>query len=311
MMVLEEVSPEKYHEIVKSYKYFYNSTRFHDLNKYKVQKVVYLLFKTKKYKIGIIAGIHDKVFKVPYSAPFSMFEFLSVNVRLDDICSAVCLIDDYVKEKQLSAVEICLPPSFYDRSGIAKVQNSLLNNGYNIAVCDLNFQFFLKNMLMYRTQLHRNARKNLEIANRQGFILIHCETEGDKRRAYDIIKMNRDTKGRPLRMTYEQITDTIKLTEHDFFIARLGDVDVAAAIVFRINEAVYQVIYWGDVGGYSEKKPMNYISAQLYEFYADRGVLVLDIGPSTEEGMPNFGLCDFKESIGCEIDTKYTFRKNF
>ena len=27
MMILEEVSPEKYHEIVKSYKYFYNSIK--------------------------------------------------------------------------------------------------------------------------------------------------------------------------------------------------------------------------------------------------------------------------------------------
>ena len=33
------------------------------------------------------------------------------------------------------------------------------------------------------------------------------------------------------------------------------------------------------------------------------------IGPSTESSIPNYGLCEFKESIGCEINQKFTFSK--
>jgi len=35
----------------------------------------------------------------------------------------------------------------------------------------------------------------------------------------------------------------------------------------------------------------------------------IDIGPSTENSIPNYGLCEFKESIGCDISPKYTFYK--
>lgn len=35
----------------------------------------------------------------------------------------------------------------------------------------------------------------------------------------------------------------------------------------------------------------------------------LDIGPSTENSIPNYGLCDFKESIGCRRSLKYTMVK--
>lgn len=77
-----------------------------------------------------------------------------------------------------------------------------------------------------------------------------------------------------------------------------------------VNEQCYQVIYWGDIGEYEMKRPMNYLAYKVYEFYANKGIEVLDIGPSTEEGAPNYGLCDFKESIGCEVSMKYSYCKN-
>lgn len=311
MLSLEIVDAQTYHQILKNYKYFYNSMQFHELNKSKVDEVVYMLFKSSRYKMGIAAGISNGIFKLPYSAPFAMFEVAGADVRLEDIHAAVRLLDEYAEKRNTSSIWFRLPPSFYDDTFISKVQNGLLNNGYLIEMCDLNYQFYLQNIEGFEDRLYRNARKNLKTANKQGFELLHCDTEREKKCAYDVITVNRKAKGYPLRMTYEQVTDTIALTNHDFFVVRLGTVAVAAAIVFQVNEDVYQVIYWGDVPGYSDKRPMNYISTKVYEYYANKGIQVLDIGPSTEEGIPNFGLCDFKESIGCEVSTKYTLRKVF
>lgn len=71
------------------------------------------------------------------------------------------------------------------------------------------------------------------------------------------------------------------------------------------------MIYWGDIDGYSEERPMNLLAENVYEFYQQKGIHVLDIGPSTENGVPNYGLCDFKESIGCQCSSKYTLKKFF
>ena len=52
---------------------------------------------------------------------------------------------------------------------------------------------------------------------------------------------------------------------------------------------------------------MNYLAYSLFDYYADNGLRILDIGPSTEDGIPNYGLCEFKESIGCSVTMKYSF----
>ena len=112
-------------------------------------------------------------------------------------------------------------------------------------------------------------------------------------------------------MSWEQVQETIQITEHDIFLLNKKGKDVAAAIVFCVNKDVYQVIYWGDIDGSSEEGPMNLLAENVYEFYQQKGIQVLDIGPSTENGVPNYGLCDFKESIGVSVLIKVYFKKIF
>lgn len=112
-------------------------------------------------------------------------------------------------------------------------------------------------------------------------------------------------------MSWEQVQETIQITEHDIFLLNKKGKDVAAAIVFCVDKDVYQVIYWGDIDGYSEERPMNLLAENVYEFYQQKGIQVLDIGPSTENGVPNYGLCDFKESIGVSVLIKVYFKKIF
>jgi lipid II:glycine glycyltransferase (peptidoglycan interpeptide bridge formation enzyme) len=111
-------------------------------------------------------------------------------------------------------------------------------------------------------------------------------------------------------MSWEQVKSTVRLIKADFFIVYSEkQLPLASAIVFQISKAVVQVIYWGDLQGYSELKPMNFISYKVFEYYKSSGKKVVDIGPSTEHSMPNYGLCEFKEGIGCRIDPKFTMIK--
>ena len=52
---------------------------------------------------------------------------------------------------------------------------------------------------------------------------------------------------------------------------------------------------------------MNFLSYNIFKHYKAIGVSIIDIGHSTEDSIPNQGLCEFKESIGCSIDLQYEF----
>ena len=86
-----------------------------------------------------------------------------------------------------------------------------------------------------------------------------------------------------------------------------GGVDVAAAQVFHVAKGVAQVVYWGDLRAYSHLRTMNSLAYMLFAYYHATGLKVLDIGPSTEGGVPNHGLCEFKEGIGCSVTPKFSF----
>jgi hypothetical protein len=55
-------------------------------------------------------------------------------------------------------------------------------------------------------------------------------------------------------------------------------------------------------------KTMNYLSYKVFEYYANTEIKFIDIGPSTNNSEPNLGLADFKESIGCDINIKFSFK---
>lgn len=308
-MELCKVNKEEYLNVVKNSKYSYNEPWFHDINKEKVEKQEYFLFRTKKYKMGIIAGISDGVMKFPYSAPFSMFEKLNSDISIEDIENVLNLLEEYALEINLNRIYFRLPPAFYDEGFITKIINCLIRKKYDLEYFDLNYQYNLISEEYLHNCMKRNAKKNLRIAEQQNYNLILCKNYEMKKKAYDIIAANRKRKGYPLRMSWEQVSKTIKKMVHDIFVLELDGMCIAAAIIFKVTEDIYQVVYWGDIEGYAGQKPINYLSYHLYLYYLKQGKRILDIGPSTEEGIPNYGLCDFKESIGCDISGKATYSK--
>lgn len=309
MMELYAVDKIEYDKVVHQTRFSYNESWFHELNRDKVDELYYFLFKSKKYKFSIIAGVVDGVMRFPYSAPFSLFERLNSDIAIEDMEQALCLLEDFCSSRNIHKIFFRLPPVFYDETYISKFQNCFLRRGYQVFSWDLNYQYFIRDMDYLNSMMKRNGKKNLRIAEEQNYDLVYCATERQKRQAYDIIAVNRKNKGYPLRMSWEAVEATIKKMQHDFFLLYLDWQAVAAAVIFRVNDEIFQVVYWGDIDGYSDKKPMNYLSYHLYEYYLQKGIRVLDIGPSTEDGIPNYGLCRFKESIGCDVSSKVTYVK--
>jgi hypothetical protein len=126
---------------------------------------------------------------------------------------------------------------------------------------------------------------------------------------YEIIKKNRTFKGKPLNMSIDDIKSTMKIIPTDLFLTKHNNNYIASAIVFRVNSNTLYIPFWADLPGNLELKPMNLLSAKIFEYYRNKGDAYVHIGISTENSVPNYGLCEFKESIGCTITPKFMFMK--
>ena len=311
-MEIVEVTPKEYKNSFKDSYHVFGTSLFNELNKEKCEEIFYLLFKDKKVRIGIIGGIKENSFYSPFSAPFGGFTFVKQDIKIQYIEEAIVLLEEWSRLKKFKKIQITLLPSIYHDSFISKMTNSFFRKGFKTKTLDLNYSFNLKNFDSdYIHLLWRNARKNLNQSLKQNFNFKICKTDDEKAIAYKVIQKNRKERGFPLRMDWEKIQKTIEIIPADFFLLVNEGKEIAAAMVFHITKTIVQVVYWGDLPEYSHLKTMNFLSYKIFEYYKDTDIKIIDIGPSTENSIPNYGLCEFKESIGCDISTKLIFSKTF
>ncbi|AMM50953.1 hypothetical protein TH61_06850 [Rufibacter sp. DG15C] len=311
-MELQRLSAETYAEIFPAPYHVYNSVDFNQFNADRLGLELHCLaFKTKKYKLGLLGVVQDGAFKSPFSAPFGGFSFVKDDVRIQHLDQALDTLQKDCLTQGVSKMEFTLPPLFYNPSFLGKTYNALHSHGFTVMQMELNHSIHLAGQTIesYQQTFRRNAQKNLANAETKDFSFSICETEAEKRLAYEVIKQNRFTRTKPLRMGFEQLLLTGSLIPSDFFLVRLAGEPVAAAIVFQVSKGIAQIIYWGDLPGFAANRTMNYLSFQLVNYYLAKGVQVIDVGYSTEDSVPNYGLCDFKESIGCTAYPKLSFSK--
>lgn len=310
-MEIEEVSAKEYKNHFQQVYHVFASTSFNELNADKCNEVFYLLFRDKKVRLGIIGGIRDYIFYSPFSAPFGGFITIKDDIKIQIIDQAIDLLRNWADSKGLKSIQITLPPNVYQESFISKLINSFYRNNFLTKTTDLNYSFDLTNFdKNYTNLIWRNARKNLNKALANDFVFKLCENEKNKELAYQIININREARGFPLRMSWKQIKETIQIIKADFFLLfNNSDRAIASAMIFYVSPKIVQVVYWGDLPQFSHLKTMNFLSYKIFEYYKETDIKIIDIGPSTENSIPNYGLCEFKESIGCNISTKFTFTK--
>ncbi len=299
---------EEYKNIFPSPYHIFNDANFAKINEAKCEEVVYLLFKDKKYRLGLTAGIRNNILHSPFSAPFGGFSLQKEDIQISTIENAEKLLTQFCRDKKLSGIKLLLPPIFYAETFLAKYLNVLYRHGYQTTNLDLDFYINLKNTSDYENSIWYNAKKNLRIANNNNLTFEKVGTE-ELELVYEIIKQNRAFKGKPFNMSIDDIKATMNIIPTDLFLTKHNDTAIASAIVFRVNSHILYIPFWADLPGNLELKPMNLLSAKIFEFYRDKGDSYVHIGISTENSVPNYGLCDFKESIGCTITPKFMFMK--
>ena len=306
---LVNVDFKTYDEVMQQSFHAFNTAAFAQLNQHKCDQVYALLYKDSKYRLGLLAGVKNEWLLSPFSAPFGGFSFIKSSVHLSAIESAVELLDLFAKEKNLKGIRMILPPLIYNRVFLTKLINVLYRFDYLILNLDLDFYIELQHELSYEERLWKNARNNLKEALAQEYDVLLCKSVEEKQKVFEIICNNRQLKGRLIHMSFEEVLQTAAILPVDFFLVSKKGEPVASAIVYRVTPDIPYVTFWGDVHSHLPGRPMNFLAYYMVKFYQNQGIHYLHFGISSEESKPNYGLSEFKESIGCTITPKLSFEK--
>lgn len=306
-MIVVRVSSEEYEEELKRLNqvHAFNSPKFAMLNNLWVDEIHFLLFKTSKVELAITLGERNQSLLSPWSAPFGGFAFRDDFISIEVFEASIIQLKKYAKFVNCKLIEITLPPDLYASRCLTKLR-FVLDSHSKFKISDINYYFDLEDNTI-SNRLNRNFRRNIKKSEVHALQLHLCLTNEEKELAYNVIEENRTSQSYPLRMGFEQLLTTSNIIEIDFFILQNTSDIFASAICYQVSNEVVQVIYWGD---YTSKRgfgAMHQLSIQLRNYYWAKSFRFIDVGPSSEKGIPNFGLCSFKEAIGCDVSLKNSY----
>lgn len=309
-MQVNEINRQEYDSLVKIHFSIFDNSNFCELNRSKVDDIKYLLFNDVKNRFYLVLGIKDGIVKIPFSASFAMLANISFHNKIICYHEAVKALTDWIYANGYKKVIFSLPPYFYNPTTITMLYNALFVNGYKIEDIEVNYEYYLSKFSdKYEMDIDPKARQKLRSSFKNGLTF---EKTDDIDLVYEVIRQNREYRGFPLRMSIDDVKSTRNVVDTDLFLARNADGEpIASALVYHITDKILRVIYWGNTAESENLRPMNFLSYNVFKYYSDKSFYVIDIGHSTDDSIPNFGLCDFKQAIGCDCSPKLVMSKNF
>jgi hypothetical protein len=304
--MLIEVSSKIYSSYFPENPHPFISEQFIEINREKAEKVIRLVNNNQKAVIGVIAGIKSGVLHSPFSAPFGGFHFRHEIIYISEVDSFITSIKEYIVSQRLSGIEITLPPDIYNRTFNAKIVNSLIRSGFQSKLPEITNWVDLKKF--HETFAQRNSREYYRQAVRNGLSFDLTFDEDKKIEIFELIRKNRVKFGRPIFMTLNDILKTGNIWPVDFFrVTTQNGTLVASAIFYRFRKDICYAVFWGDNEEGRPLRAMDFLTFNLWTYYKELGYQYIDLGISTELGIPNEGLLRFKESHDATSSLRYKF----
>jgi hypothetical protein len=275
----------------------FNTKEFAELNRHKCSEIHYLDFNG----ISIVLGEKNGELHSPFSAPFGGFSSLQNKPSLELLEKACEKFYEGLREKNKKC-HITLPPPIYGEYLISQSFFCLQNKGFAIEFADLNYSLDLSKSL----QPHPNFCRHLNVALKENMLFKKCENDSEKEAAYAIIYANRKERGYPPHLSFEELQKTGQVCNIDCFLLYLNETLVAGAFIYVTAPRIAQLILWGDNREYSKFRPMNLFSMRIAEHYKEHDFDHFDLGPTSKNGIPNYGLSRFKQEMGCDVTLKHT-----
>lgn len=231
----------------------------------------------------------------------------------------IVLVELFIKAlklhtERMGGKSICLKlaPTSHNASGISTLTNVLLRHNFFILSHELNYSLHIDEQL-FKNRIQYGNKKKLTKCINSGFLFQEERSENISE-VYSTIQENRNRKGYQLSMTQDQLCDMQKLFPERFKLFSVREPDknmvIASAVCIIVNEGILYVFYWGDASGYEGHSPIAYLANGLYDYCKKLEFKILDVGTSTINGEPNYGLINFKRNLGFSESLKLTLKLN-
>lgn len=221
----------------------------------------------------------------------------------------VSATEDELRARQVRRLHVTLPPAVHEPEAHAEWMNVYLRLGYTPAPPDLNYHVTVTAAPLDE-RMNSGNRALVRTAERKGLHAraLHPHERAD---AYAVNVQNRARRGRRMTMSLEALLEMERAIPGSllWFGVFRGSAMIAAAVCVRLSPQALYVFYLGEADGAEKQSPVTLLVAHVYQWCADHGVTLLDLGIATEGGVPNEGLMAYKRNLGCDISPRYTLAK--
>lgn len=241
----------------------------------------------------------------PFGAYHSAFAPLPIALA----ARLVAATEEELRARQVRRLQVTLPPAAHEPEAHAEWMNTYLRLGYTAAPPDLNYHIAVTGEPLDE-RMNSGNRAVVRTAERKGLHAraLHAHERAD---AYAVNVQNRARRGRRMTMTLEALLEmeqAIPGSLHWFGVFSGGTM-IAAATCVRLSPTSLYVFYLGEADGAERQSPVTLLVAHIYQWCADHGVTLLDLGIATECGVPNEGLMAYKRNLGFDVSPRYTLSK--
>jgi len=207
-------------------------------------------------------------------------------------------------------VDILTAPMAYDPQAFSLQTYLLRSRGFQVSRCDLNQSLVVDGRPLVERMSYGNV-KRLRKCEREGLVA-RALPMGALPAVVDTLAANRAAKGHTLSMTLaglQQMVNTFPGAVQ-LFGCQAGGEQAAAALCLRLSADVLYVFYWGDRPGYAQLSPVVALADAIHAHCRADGATQMDVGTSTIDTDPNFGLLQFKRGLGFTESLKLQFSKD-
>jgi hypothetical protein len=249
------------------------------------------------------------VFRSPRLGTFGSFDFKDPPC-LELIEFFADQTEQILRERGATHISIISPPFAHVAEQSHLVFLALHNRGYRATPHSLN-QSVRVDDRPFASRVNNGRRRRLRRARELGLEARKLTSLSELSDAYELILGSRSRKGYKLSMTWDSIREMREIFGdriYGFGVFRDRQ-PAAASITIRVNRDTVYVFYWGDEAAFSDVSPIVLLAETIYEHARAEGARWMDLGTSTNDGAPNYGLIRFKQNLACEASLKLEYSK--
>lgn len=289
----------------------FSSYSFFEIHKTEASSYFTLTNNSSNELVGIchFSSSDQSTFRSPFRGTFAGFELKKFDSQL--LQFFIREVELFLLKKGAKQIIVNSAPFIHNLPIQSHMFNSFLNDGYKIYSHEINHSIYLKEIDLV-SSMQKSARKRYNKCMRDGFTFRQVTTKSEIQNVYNIIAVNRESKGYSISMSFDQIMrmqEAFPLNLYFFETSHHREL-VASGICIKLSHEILYVFYWGDLPGYEQHSPIIFLASGIYEFARKNGFKILDIGTSTQNGIPNQGLIKFKENLGFMASLKLAYSKN-